>query len=231
MIEVKKSPKADLEKRKPVFTEIGLVVVLSLVLVAFEWTWTEVNAKVIAAEGLVDVEEEIVPITRQEDNTPTPAVPKAFDILTIVEDIYDIDEDLDFLNSDFTEDAAVDYNQIYQATYDDARVESDEIFRIVQEMPEFPGGEGALFKYIANNIRYPVIAEENEIQGRVYVQFVVNERGEVTNVELFRGVDTHLDREALRVVQSLPKWKPGKQRNMYVKVAFIIPVNFVLQQK
>lgn len=233
MIEVKKSPEADLEKRKPVFTEIGLIVVLSMVLVAFEWTWTDVNVNVKANDNLVQVEEEIVPITRQEDNTPppTPEMPRALDVLNIVDDLVDIDEDFEILTSEFSEDAAVDFTQIYQPAVEDAREESDEIFRIVEQMPEFPGGEQALYKYIADNIRYPIIAEENGIYGKVYVQFVVNEKGEVTNVELFRGVDPHLDREALRVVQSMPRWKPGKQRNMYVKVAFIIPVNFVLQQR
>ncbi|HKL71223.1 MAG TPA: energy transducer TonB, partial [Marinilabiliaceae bacterium] len=104
-----------------------------------------------------------------------------------------------------------------------------EVFMIVEEMPEFPGGNAALMKYLANAVKFPVIAQENGIQGRVYVQFVISAKGEVTNAVILRGVDSSLDKEALRVVQNMPKWKPGKQRNRPVRVSYTVPINFVLQ--
>ena len=95
-------------------------------------------------------------------------------------------------------------------------------------MPEFPGGDLELRKYIAQNIQYPEIAKENGIQGKVFVQFVVNQKGEVEQVKVVRGVDPSLDKEAVRVIQSLPKWKPGSQRGKPVKVSFTVPINFQL---
>lgn len=106
---------------------------------------------------------------------------------------------------------------------------TDPVFNIVEEMPEFPGGEIALRKFIAESIEYPVIARENGIQGKVYVNFVVEKDGSVGRIKVVRGVDPSLDREALRVVHSLPKWIPGKQRGENVAVSYTVPINFVLQ--
>ncbi len=105
----------------------------------------------------------------------------------------------------------------------------EEIFFIVEEMPEFPGGEQALRKYIANAIKYPAVAQGNGIQGKVYVTFVVSKDGSVANAKIARGVDPSLDQEALRVVNALPKWKPGMQKGKAVSVSYTVPINFVLQ--
>lgn len=105
----------------------------------------------------------------------------------------------------------------------------EQIFFIVEDMPEFPGGEMALRTFIANNIEYPAIAQENGIQGRVYVTFVVTKDGSVANASIARGVDPSLDKEALRVVNNLPKWTPGKQRGQMVNVSYTVPINFALQ--
>jgi protein TonB len=99
----------------------------------------------------------------------------------------------------------------------------------VEDMPEFPGGELELRKFIANNIEYPKAAQENGIQGKVYVTFVVDKNGEIANAKIARGVDPTLDQEALRVVNSLPKWIPGKQRGQKVNVSYTVPINFALQ--
>ena len=226
-MEVKKSPKANLESRKPIFTQIGLVVVLSLVLIAFEWTSTDVNVDLEAAEEEVAVEEEIIPITRQEEvkPPPPPPPPAVADILNIVD--VELDLELEIMDTEMNQDAMVDFTVVYEVP-EETR-EDGEIFMIVEEMPEFPGGEGELQKYLASSVRYPVIAQENGIQGRVYIQFVINQRGEVTNVTILRGVDPSLDREAVRVVEAMPKWKPGKQRNRPVRVSYTVPINFVLQ--
>lgn len=106
---------------------------------------------------------------------------------------------------------------------------SEEIFFIVEDMPEFPGGDLALRKYIANSVKYPEIAQKNGIQGKVYVSFVVSKDGTVANAKIARGVDPSLDKEALRVVSNLPIWKPGKQRGQNVNVSYTVPINFVLQ--
>lgn len=104
-----------------------------------------------------------------------------------------------------------------------------DVFFIVEDMPEFPGGEMALRKYIANNIEYPQVAQDNGIQGKVYVTFVVSKDGSVANAKIARGIDPALDKEALRVVNSLPKWEPGKQRGENVNVSYTVPINFALQ--
>ena len=106
---------------------------------------------------------------------------------------------------------------------------SEEIFFIVEEMPEFPGGEQALREFIAKNVEYPKVAQEKGIQGKVYVTFVVTKDGSIANATIARGVDPSLDTEALRVVNGLPKWKPGKQRGQFVNVSYTVPINFKLQ--
>lgn len=105
------------------------------------------------------------------------------------------------------------------------------VFFIVEEMPEFPGGEAALRQHLAMSISYPAKAKENGIEGRVYISFVVDETGAVTDATVARGVDITLDQEALRVVGDLPKWQPGRQRGENVKVAYTVPINFVLSDK
>lgn len=227
-MEVKKTPKADLESKKTVFLQIGLVVVLSLVLVAFEWTSTDVNVDFSLQEEDIEVEEEIIPITRQEEvkPPPPPPPPAVADILNIVEDDVELDEELEIMDTEMSQDDIVDFSNM---VYEEETRDEGEIFMIVEEMPEFPGGTEALQKYLAQSIDYPVIAQENGIQGRVYIQFVINQNGEVTNATIIRGVDPSLDREALRVVEAMPKWKPGKQRNRPVRVSYTVPINFVLQ--
>ncbi len=226
-MEVKKSPKADLESKKSVFMQIGLVVVLSLVLIAFEWSTTDVTAETFAMAEDVEAEEEIVPITRQEEvkPPPPPPPPKVTDVLNIVDDDVEIEDELEIEDTEVDEDMEVDFEMVEE----EEETEDAPVFFIVEEMPEFPGGELELRKYIAQSVKYPVIAQENGIQGRVYVQFVVNTKGEVEQVKIARGVDPNLDKEAIRVVQSMPKWKPGKQRGKAVKVSYTVPINFVLQ--
>jgi protein TonB len=104
----------------------------------------------------------------------------------------------------------------------------EEVFLIVEQMPEFPGGEAALRQYIAKNIKYPVTAQEMGIQGKVYVTFVVDSGGNVTKASIARGIDSALDKEALRVINTLPKWTPGKQRGKPVSVSYTVPINFTL---
>ncbi len=225
-MEVKKSPKADLENKKSVFMQIGLVVVLSLVFIAFEWTSTDADVNDGFRIDEEEVEEEIIPITTQEEvkPPPPPPPPKVTDVLNIVDDDVELEEELVIEDTESSEDMEVDYSDM-----DSEEEEEAPVFFIVEDMPEFPGGDAALQKYLGTAVNYPVIAQENGIQGRVYVKFVINTDGSVTDVEIARGVDPSLDKEALRVVRDMPKWKPGKQRGKAVRVSYTVPINFVLQ--
>ena len=228
-MEIKKTPKADLENKKSLMTEIGLVITLGIVLAAFEWSTTDVK---IDTSGMIEeaaVEEEIVPITRQEEikPPPPPPPPKMSDIINIVDDDVELDDELDLQDTEADENTTYDYQQEIAVVEEEE--ETQEVFFIVEEMPVFPGGEEALRKFIAQSVKYPVIAQENGIQGRVFVSFVVNQKGEVTNVKVARPFDPNLDKEAVRVVESMPKWSPGKQRGKAVKVSYTVPINFVLQ--
>lgn len=122
--------------------------------------------------------------------------------------------------------------EVVEQKQDEVQVEQkeEEVFMVVEEMPEFPGGTPALRKFLAESVKYPVVAQENGIQGKVYVNFVVNKDGSVSGAKIARGVDPSLDAEALRVVSTLPKWKPGKQRGVPVRVSYTVPISFVLQQ-
>ena len=223
-MEPKKLHKADLEKRKGMFFQIGLVIILAIVLIAFEWTSSNSGTGTLGELGDMVIEEEIIPITRQEEIKPPPPPPQVTEVLNIVEDDVELEDELEM------EDTEADENTEIEITDIDDDEETDEIFNfyVLEDKPVFPGGEAALLKYIAKHTRYPEIAKENGITGRVFVQFVINKKGEVTNVELIRGVDPYLDAEALRVVKSLPNWAPGKQRGKPVKVSYQVPIKFKL---
>jgi protein TonB len=229
-MELKKSPKADLESKRNVYFMIGLVVSLGLMLLAFEWTTKPSKADSLGSINALDVEEEIIPITREQEikPPPPPPPPKVVEVLNIVDDEAEIDDELEIEDSEADDNTLINVAPVISAKEEEEEEET-QVFFIVEDMPEFPGGEMALRTYIANAIKYPVIAQENGIQGKVYVTFVVSKDGSVTNASIARGVDPSLDKEALRVVNSLPKWKPGKQRGKPVNVSYTVPINFVLQ--
>jgi len=229
-MELKKNPKVDLEKKKTIFLEIGLVLSLGIILLAFEWTSTGgINTDFAQMQDIV-VEEEMIPITQQEEIKPPPPPPQpqqVIELINIVEDDVDLDDDVDLFDMEFNEDVAV---QIINFVDEEEELEEEEIFVIVEDMPSFQGGDLNKFReYINKNLRYPEIAAENGIQGRVILSFVVETDGRVSNVRILRGVDPALDREAIRVVESSPKWQPGMQRGKPVRVSFNIPIIFVLQ--
>ncbi len=230
-MEIKKSPKADLEKGKTMNVLMGMIVGLAVMFVGFEWSSREIT--IAQDEGVADViAEEEVEITRQENAPPPPPPPPApavAEVLTVVEDDVQLD-DVDILSSE--DDASTAQVQTYTppAVVEEEEEESaQQIFTVVEEMPEFPGGQGALLQYLSKSIKYPVIAQENGIQGRVSCSFVVEKDGSVTDVQVLRGVDPSLDKEAIRVITAMPKWKPGKQRGKPVRVKYTVPVTFRLQ--
>lgn len=229
-MELKKSPKADLENKRNIFVQAGLVVSLAICLYAFDSTS---KVKQVDSLGKVQeqtVEEEIIPVTRQEEvkPPPPPPPPKVVDILNIVDNNMDIKDDLQIEDTEANDKTAI--TAVMQVAQEKEKEKDDApVFFIVEDMPEFPGGMAALQKFIAQSIKYPVIAQENGIQGKVFVNFVVNTDGSVTNAKIARGVDPSLDKEALRVVMTLPKWKPGRQGGKAVRVSYTVPINFQLQ--
>ena len=225
-MELKKSPKADLEGKRDVYLMFGLVLALGIILLAFEWTTKPSKADSLGSIDAMDVEEEIIPITREQEIKPPP--PKVIEVLNIVDDETEIDDELELDDTEADENTLIDVAPVISAKEEEEEEEA-QVFFIVEDMPEFPGGEMALRTYIANQIKYPVIAQENGIQGKVYVTFVVGKDGTVSNPSIARGVDPSLDKEALRVIATLPKWKPGKQRGKPVNVSYTVPINFQLQ--
>jgi protein TonB len=227
-MEIKKSPQVNLEKKKGLFLEIGLVIVLALVLIAFEWTSQPEVVNVLGEEEAVVMDEEVVPITRQQEikPPPPPPPPQVIEVLNIVEDDVEIDDEILIEDTDADQDMEIEIME-----YDEPEEEAEEeIFFIVEDMPTFQGGSHETFRtYIQKNLEYPQVAAENGISGRVFVQFAVNSNGEVVDAKVVRGVDPALDKEALRVVKSSPQWSPGKQRGKPVKVQFTFPIVFVLQ--
>jgi protein TonB len=226
----KKSPKADLESKKNVFFMLGLVIALGVTLAAFEWTSKASKADSLGSIQSQAVEEEIIPITRETEvkPPPPPPPPKVVEVLNIVDDNVKIEDELKIDDTEANKTTIIDVAPVIKAQAEEEEEEA-QVFFIVDDMPEFPGGELALRKYIANAIKYPVIAQENGIQGKVYVTFVVDKDGSISDARIARGVDASLDKEALRVVGTLPKWKPGKQRGKPVRVSYTVPINFVLQ--
>ncbi|RKX17639.1 MAG: energy transducer TonB [Candidatus Zixiibacteriota bacterium] len=223
-MEVKKNPKVDLEKKRPILLEIGFIVSLALIFVGFQYQSSDKAENTLGNLGDMQIEEEIIPITRQQEIKQPPPPPQVVEELNIVEDDEEIDEELEIEDTEADENTEVEQVEIQP------QEEEEEIlnFYVIENKPEFPGGQAAMFKYIAEHTKYPEIAKENGITGKVFVQFVIGKDGKVTDVKVIRGIDPYLDKEALRVVKSMPKWKPGSQRGKAVKVSFQLPINFTL---
>ena len=229
-MEIKKSEKANLENKKLLFIEIGLIISLAITYVAFEWTSTETNVSTLEAEAEVVLEEEIIPIT-QEAPPPPPAAPKIpvlSDQIDIVDDEIEVDDDM-FMNLE--DDSSLGVEIMDYVEVEEEVVEEEAIpFKLVEEKPSFQGGDANQFsKWVNSRLQYPEIAKENGVQGRVTLQFTVEKDGTVTKVRVLRGVDPSLDKEAVRVVSMSPKWKPGKQRDRAVPVTYTFPVIFQLR--
>jgi protein TonB len=226
-MQLKKSEKASLENNKVIYVLMGFVFVLSLCYVALEWTEREVTKYDVAdSEFLFEEEVEIQQTSQETPPPPPPPQVQEVEVLNVVEDDKEV-ESIEVNTEDDKETEVV----IAAPVEPKEEVEEEEVvFVVVETMPEFPGGQQALFKYLSENVKYPVIAQENGIQGRVICQFVVNKDGSIVDVEVVRsGGDPSLDKEAIRVIKSMPNWKPGKQRGKAVRVKYTVPVNFKLQ--
>jgi protein TonB len=221
-MEVKKNPEANLELKRGSFMWMGMLFALAIVLVAFEWKIFEKTASTMGDLELEMVEEEIIPQSIATPPPPPPP-PQATTVIEIVDDEEEIEEELEL---DLEVDQHTEIEFIESAVEE---VVEEEIFTIVEDMPSFPGGEEALFKYLGQNIKYPQIAKEAGITGRVFVNFVIDKEGNVTDVKVLRGIGGGCDEEAVRVVKNMPKWSAGKQRGKPVKVSYNLPIKFSLK--
>lgn len=227
-MEAKKSKKAAIENQRGSWLLMGAVVALAFMFVSFEWTQHDVR---LAANSLANdpiFEEVLVPITYPEEKLEPPPPPevKASEVIEIVTNEQEV--------TDAVTTVSEDQGQPYEIVWvppvvETEKVEEDVIHVTAEFMPEFPGGTAALMKYLGTNIKYPTISQEMGSKGRVIVQFVVDKDGTITNPEVVRGVDAYLDKEAIRVISSMPKWKPGVQNGKKVRVKYTVPVVFRLQ--
>lgn len=229
-MEIKKTEKADLKNKKLLFTEIGFVVALLVVLGAFEWKSAGKKDNVLEAENIAVEEEEIIPITQDTPPPPpdAPKIPVFSDDIEIVDD--DMKIDTEMINLEDDANLGVEIKEYIEEVEEEAVEEEAIPFQLVETKPSFNGGDANEFsKWVNERLVYPEIAKENGVQGRVMLQFTVEADGKVSNVKVLRGVDSSLDKEAVRVVSMSPKWKPGKQRDRAVKVTYTFPVIFQLR--
>lgn len=229
-MEIKKTPKADLENRRTLYTEIGLVVALLVVWGAFSYSTKEKAVASLGEDTQVVEVEDMVPITQETPPPPpeAPKIPVLSDQIDIVED--DIKVEDNFMSLEDDANLRVEIMDYVEEVKEEVVEEEAIPFLLVEEKPSFNGGDANEFsKWVNSKLQYPEIAKENGVQGRVTLQFTVNPDGSVSNVKVLRGVDSSLDKEAVRVVSMSPKWKPGKQRDRAVKVTYTFPVIFQLR--
>jgi protein TonB len=234
-MEVKKNPKADLRNNSGLYFVIGLAVVMALVWGAFEWKTYEKSADYDISLNVEDALDEEVPMTEQIKTPPPPPPPSAPEVIEVVEDEAEVEETVIESTETSQEEEVIEV--------EDVAVEEDDLdidvpFAVIEDVPIFPGCEGAkdkracfnemIQKHIVKNFRYPEIAQEMGVQGRVNVMFTIQKDGTIGNIR-YRGPDKNLEAEALRIIQKLPRMTPGKQRGRAVRVPFSIPITFKLQ--
>lgn len=230
-MEVKKTPKANLESKKLFFREIALIITLLIILVSFEYKTYEKSISTLASDNAVIIEEEMTPITTETPPPPPemPKIPVVSDDIIIVDDDVEIKTDL-IINTEDDRNLGVEIREYVEGRKEEVIEEEEIPYVLVEEKPKFMGqDEYAFTKWVGERLVYPEIAKENSVQGKVTLQFRVNIDGSVDNVIVLRGVDPSLDKEAVRVVSSSPKWTPGRQRNKAVRVIYTFPVIFQLR--
>ena len=226
-MEIKKNPKVDVQNKRVLLLEIGLAVALLAVIGAFLYTPREYEIEQIEQVVTV-VEEEITEITRQDQKPPEPPkrteITVITDILNIVTNDEKIETSVDF--AEFAEDVEI----IQQVAVEEEVIEEDQPFVKVEQMPSFQGGDLMTFRnWVMKKVKYPQIAQENNITGRVLLMFVIERDGSLTNIQVLQTPDSSLSDEAIRVLKSSPKWTPGKQRNQAVRVKYTLPIDFRIQ--
>ena len=223
-MEAKKNPKADLNKKTGLFLNIGLVVSLLLVIMAFEWKFYE-DGELMDLGQVSDEFEDVMEIPPTEQPPPPPPKIQQPEIIE-VPDEEEIEEEIEVdLDVEITEETVVE-----DIVFDEPVEEevADEIFTIVEDQPQPKGGMAAFYEYIGKKLKYPAQARRMGIEGKVFVEFVVDKDGTITDVKAIKGIGAGCDEEAIRVIQASPKWNAGKQRGRPVKVRMILPITFKL---
>ncbi len=223
-MKAKKHPKANVDKLRSSIFFGGLVFSLAFVLVSFQWTsWTGNNDYTGQMNGDLEIPEEIL-VTITEVAPPPPPPPAPSVEIIIANDDDDVIE------------TVVEIQEITETTEIKEILEDEEIIdeilppvKFAEKMPMFPGGEEELFRFLGEGMKYPAMARDAGISGRVFVTFVVEKNGAITNIDLLRGIGGGCDEEAMRVVESMPKWTPGKQGGKNVRVQFNLPIFFNLR--
>ena len=236
-MQLKKNPKADLTKNSSFYFAIGLAIVLFVSWQAIEWKTYEKTGYGYESLNVEDEDDEEVPITEQiKTPPPPPPPPPAPEVIEIVEDEEEVEETV----IESTETDQEEIVEVEDIEVEDDFEDVDVPFAVIEDVPIFPGCEKVaksqrracfqekMNKHIRKNFRYPEIAQEMGIQGRVYVQFVIAKDGSITSIRM-RGPDKNLEKEANRIISRLPKMTPGKQRGRAVRVPFSIPITFRLQ--
>lgn len=226
-METKKSKNKNLENKKLIYFQIGLLLSLTLLFFAFEWKTSIENYKNLGDVQKILIEEDLIPITKVEDIKP-PIPPKQMIVdLKVVDDSKNITEDVELPKSEANSETKV-LQPIFNIDDEPEIIEVIDYIN-VSEKPIFKEGESALLKWITESTVYPEIAIDNQISGTVFVGFIIEKDGSVSNVELLRGSDAFLNKEALRVIKSMPNWKPGSQNGKKVRVSFKVPIYFRLK--
>lgn len=226
-MEVKKTPKADLNNKRGIFLEIGLIIALAAVIGAFAYTPKERSVEILDVAQEI-VEEEITDITTQDQKPPEPPKKVEMQVLSDVLNVVTNDTKIntDFTFAEFDED--VEIVQTVEVVEEVA--EDDTPFIIAEQMPTFQGGDLTKFRaWVQSKLKYPQIAQENGISGKVTLQFVIERDGSLTNIQVMQSPDRSLADEAIRVLKTSPKWKAGMQRNSPVRVRYTLPVEFRIQ--
>lgn len=223
-MESKKTPSADLNKKTGLYLSIGLVISLAVITLAFEWKSYD-SQNLVDLGSVNDDFEDVMEIPPTEQPPPPPPKIQQPEIIE-VPDEEEIEEDIEIdLDVEITEDTQIEEMVFEEAPEEEA---SDEIFMIVEDQPEPAGGMAAFYKYVGDEMKYPSQARRMGIEGKVFVQFVVDKDGTITQVQAIKGIGAGCDQEAVRVLKNAPKWKPGKQRGKPVRVRMVLPITFKL---
>lgn len=226
-MELKKSPKADLENKRQIFLELGLVIAIAACLLSFKTNSKVSKSDVFDIPEGKTLIEDLPPVTRPEQTPPEALkLPKVVELIKIVDDLTEVNGEPDFGITEADSKTAIHVQM--QNVKKEVETIEEPIVYFAEEMPEFPGGQKALLAFLGNSIKYPAVAAETGVMGKVIVNFVVNTDGSICNTKVIRSVDPALDKEALRVVNGMPKWKPGKQAGKFVRVSYSVPISFVL---
>jgi periplasmic protein TonB len=223
-MEIKKTPNADVNRKSSFYTSIGLIISLLFIITAFEWRFYDDSGLMDLGQTDEDLED-LVEIPPTEQPPPPPPVIQQPEIIE-VPDEEEIEEDIEIdLDVEITEETVIEEIVFEEAPEEE---EADQIFTIVEDNAAFPGGRQAYIKYLKKNLKYPNQARRMGIEGKVYVQFIIDKKGKISEVKAVKGIGAGCDEEAVRVIRNSPNWSPGKQRGRPVKQRMIIPIVFKL---